>query len=52
MPMFVGCLIGFQRWLVVNFIVPKCSKGKLIAAFVLVLNLQLYVSLSQKQLDR
>ncbi|AXX59680.1 hypothetical protein FORC53_1341 [Vibrio vulnificus] len=50
--MLVGCLIGFQRWLAVNFIDPKCGKGKLIEAFVLVLNLQVYVSLPQKQLDR
>ncbi len=35
-----------------SLIGSKCGKGKLIEAFVLVLNLQLYVSLPQKQLDR
>ena len=35
MSKFVGCLIGFQCWLVVNFTGSKCGKGKLIEAFVL-----------------
>ncbi len=48
--MFVGCLIGFQRWLVVNLTGSKCGKGKLIEAFVIALSLQLYVSLPQMQI--
>jgi hypothetical protein len=52
MPMLMGCLIGFQRWLVASFDGSKCGKGKSIEAFALALSLQLYVSLPQKQLER
>ncbi|EGQ8112895.1 hypothetical protein I7107_004756 [Vibrio parahaemolyticus] len=33
MPNFVGCLIGFQCWFVVNFAGVKCGKGKFIGSF-------------------
>jgi len=38
MPKFVGCLIGFQCWLVVNPTGLNCGKGKSIEAFVLVVS--------------
>ncbi len=41
MRTFVGCLIGFQRWLVVSFTGLKCGKGKLIEAFVFAVGLYL-----------
>ncbi|EGQ9864267.1 hypothetical protein D6Y15_24260 [Vibrio parahaemolyticus] len=44
MPRFVGCLIGFQCWLVVSVTGSKCGKGKLIEAFVLAVSLSLLVS--------
>ncbi|MDE1341213.1 hypothetical protein L9W75_18040 [Vibrio aestuarianus] len=32
MPNLVGCLIGFQCWLVANLAGAKCGKGKFIGS--------------------
>ncbi|EGQ9714610.1 hypothetical protein FWP28_10055 [Vibrio alginolyticus] len=33
MPIFLGCLIGFQCWMAVSLTCSKCGKGKSIEAF-------------------
>ncbi|HAS6177092.1 TPA: hypothetical protein I7155_22270 [Vibrio vulnificus] len=42
MPKFVGCLIGFWRWLVASLTGSKCGKGKSIEAFDCAASLSLW----------